>query len=576
MGWTTKTTGYFLFFLFAGFCGLAQNYPRGYFRSPLDIPLYLSGNFGELRSNHFHTGLDIKTEGREGLNVYAIADGWVSRIKISAIGYGNIVYISHPNGYTSAYAHLSDYNLRITDYAKIIQYKQKSFEIDVQVPKGDLPVTKSEVIGFSGNSGGSGGPHLHFEIRDTKTEFAINPLLFGFDVADEVHPSINAYRIYALSKTSSVNRSRSANFAAEGKNGIYEPNRHDSILVYGEIGFAIHASDMLNGSPNKCGIYSVEFFMDDTLVHSQRMEKLDFNLGRYINAHCDFLQFKRNKSNIHKCYQEPNNKLPIYPVSKNRGHVLIKDHKAHPIRFIIKDVYGNTSMISDTVYGNPNPPSLPEHYESYAVEWAWNKKYTPQTPDYAIDFPAENIYRNELIKVYDHGKKDDFYSNLLEFGDDEIAVHGNYQVKLAIKNLPDSLLRYAFLAQLNQSNHISRAAGFKKDAGFISGTAKTFGRFAISLDKNAPTIKSINFEEGKLFAANQNILFAASDYVSGIDSYKLLIDGEWALMRYDAKYHRFSYTIDPNKILPGYHRLEFSVTDGVGNRKTLESNFILR
>lgn len=323
----------------------AQKHPRGYFRSPLDIPLYLSGNFGELRSNHFHTGLDIKTEGREGLNVYATADGWVSRIKVSAVGYGLIVYIDHSNGYTTTYAHLSSFNQRIEDYTRLKQYQLRSFEVDFPVAKGEIPVINSEIIGYSGNSGGSGGPHLHFEIRDSKTELAINPLLFGFDIADDVKPSINSWRAYSLNNNSMVDRSASTVVDVDGKNGRYERTKKDSIFVHGEIGFALHCTDMLSGTANKCGIYSIQFYVDDTLIHQQEMEQLDFNKGRYLNAHTDYKQFKRNKSSIHKCYLEPNNKLTIYPFSKNRGRVIFTDNRPHAIRFVVKDAYGNSSEL---------------------------------------------------------------------------------------------------------------------------------------------------------------------------------------------------------------------------------------
>jgi len=565
-----------LFFLLVLLGSKGQTYPKGYFRSPLDIPLYLSGNFGELRTNHFHTGLDFKTEGREGLLVYATADGWVSRIKVSAFGYGNIVYIDHPNGYTTAYAHLSAFNPQIDAYTKAKHYQLRSFEIDIPVKRGELPVSQSDVIGFSGNSGGSGGPHLHFEIRDTRTELALNPLLFGLDVADNVNPSINGYRIYALTPSSWVNHGRSANIPVEGKLGYYLPEKKDSTFVYGEVGLALHATDMLSGSPNKCGVYNIELFIDDSLVHNQRMEKLDFNLGRYINAHTDYLQFKRHKSNIHKCFLEPNNRLPIYPYSKNRGKIIIRDENPHPVKFVVSDVYGNTSVLHDTIYGRYNGKTLPERYESYTTEWAWNRRYTPQTPDYLIDFPSECLYRNEMIKVFDHGKKEGYYSNLLEFGNDDIPINSSYQVKLAIKDLPDSLAKYAFLAQLNDNNHVSRVAGTKRENGFMKGTAKSFGRFAITLDKNPPVIRPINIEEGKMFDPTDKISFTVTDGMTGIEHYELFIDDSWTLIAYDAKYHRFTYTIDPDKIFPGNHRLHLSVTDGVGNNKTFECNFSLR
>ncbi len=556
---------------------MAQQLEPGYFRSPLDIPLYLSGNFGEMRSNHFHTGLDIKTEGREGLKVYAIADGTISRIKISSGGYGLILYISHPNGYTSAYAHLSRFNNRISDYIKIKQYEKRLSEIDISVPDGELPVSKGEVIAFSGNSGGSGGPHLHFEIRDTKTEQALNPLMFGFDIKDDVKPNIVSWRGYALKPNSSIDKSTSTTINVAGQGGVYSSSRKDSIIVHGEIGFAIHTTDMLNGSANVCGIYSIDFFVDDTLIHQQKMDHLDFNLGRFMNAHCDYKVFRRNKSSIHKCFLEANNKLPIYPYSRNRGKVSFYDDKPHAIRFVVKDVYGNTSIVKDTIYSRSEPFKLaPTKISTTEKTWKWNEQHTISTDNYVIEFPAENLYRNENIKFIDHGVPTGFYSNLIELGDDEIALHSNYVIKLKKKNLPDSLEPFAFIAQVNEKNRILRSAGNKKSGDFLIGSTRNFGRHVIALDQNSPTIKPINIVEGKEFAANEKILFTGSDDLTGIESYNLYIDNTWAMMYYDAKYARFSYTIDPSKILLGNHRLQFVLTDGVGNSRTFECNFVLR
>lgn len=554
----------------------AQYFPRDYFRSPLDIPLYLSGNFGELRSNHFHTGLDIKTDGREGLNVYASADGWVSRIKVSAIGYGMIIYVDHPNGYTSCYAHLSSFNQRIADYTTIKHYQLRSFEVDFPVPAGDIPVAKGEIIGYSGNSGGSGGPHLHFEIRDSKTELALNPLLFGFDIQDDVKPGINAWRAYALNNYSSVNGSGSVAAPVDGRDGDFHPHKKDSVFVHGEVGFALHATDMLTGSGNKCGVYSIELFVDDTLVHRQQMDRLDFNKGRYVNAHTDYKQFQRSKSSIHKCYLEPNNKLPIYPISINRGHVFFSDDKAHAIRFVVKDAYGNTSILQDTVYSTSQPLKNSRISDQYLQEWAWNKAYYPQTADYAFEFPAENIYRNEVIRVTDRGHSPSYHSHVVEIGDDDIPVHANYKIKLDRSDVPDSLLPFVFVAQLNGNNRIVRSAGNKRDGNWITGTAKAFGKFALAIDSVSPTISPVNIAEGKEFDVYQTFSFNASDALTGIAKYDLYIDNNWALIAYDAKYDRFTYTIDPNKILPGIHRLQFVVTDEVGNSRTFECNFLLR
>ncbi len=333
---------------------------------------------------------------------------------------------------------------------------------------------------------------------------------------------------------------------------------------------------MLSGSANKCGIYSIELYVDDSLIQHQQMDKLDFNKGRFINCHTDFRQFQRAKSSIHKCYLEPNNKLPIYPVSQNRGKLSFRDNKAHPIRFVVKDVYGNTSVLNDTVYSTVAQPARVKAKPETEKEWAWNRRYNPKTADYEIDFPAECLFRNEPVKISDKPGTPNLYSRIVIFGDDEIAMNGSYTIKLNRRNLPDSLLPFAFVAQLNENNRITRMAGNKRDATSIGGTARTFGRFAIAIDTVSPTISPVNIAEGKEFYPLQTISFSSSDALTGIEAYNLYIDNTWALISYDAKYDRFSYTIDPGKILPGVHRLQFVVTDGVGNSRTFECNFLLR
>ena len=237
-------------------CFGQEKYPQNYFRHPLDIPIFLSGSFGELRSNHFHAGLDIKTQGKEGLNVFATADGYVSRIKVQQFGYGKAIYIAHPNGYTTVYGHLSKFADEIEDYVRAIQYKKENYATgNLYFKKDKFPVKKGEIIAYSGDTGGSGGPHLHYEIRDTETEHVINPLLFGVKVKDTQAPIFKALKVYALSSDARINQQR-INFQIPIKNidkGNYVADRITASAV---IGFGVSVFDRFNQMPNKNGVYS--------------------------------------------------------------------------------------------------------------------------------------------------------------------------------------------------------------------------------------------------------------------------------------------------------------------------------
>ncbi|MGL5889408.1 MAG: M23 family metallopeptidase, partial [Bacteroidia bacterium] len=247
------------------------NYPKNYFQTPIDAPLLLAGNFGELRPNHFHAGIDITTQGKEGIAIFAAAEGYVSRIRISPFGYGKALYITHPNGYTTVYGHLRNFNKDIGMYAERNQYEAELFEIDITVPPGALPVKKGEIIARSGNTGGSGGPHLHFEIRDTKTEDALNPLLFGLPVADKVAPTIVRVAIIPLDANARVNgKNQKKYIALKSLKGIFVPATAADTLprISGRIGFAVDAYDKESTPHGKNGVYGIRLSINGSDVYA--------------------------------------------------------------------------------------------------------------------------------------------------------------------------------------------------------------------------------------------------------------------------------------------------------------------
>src|SRR5690606_21178437 len=306
-----------LFFLFftSTILSAQNNYPQDYFGSPLEIPLILSGNFAELRSNHFHSGLDLKTQQRIGLKVLAAADGYVSRIKIQHYGYGKTLYVTHPNGYTTVYAHLSEYSSIIEAYVKKHQYEVESYEIEMFPATGELLVSKGELIAYSGNTGGSGGPHLHFEIRD-KDELPMNPLLFGYDIKDTSKPVISSLYVYPLGEGSSVNNSlrRQKLKLTLLKNGDYGA---ESVTALGDIGFAINTFDRQDLAANANGVYNIQTFINGSQNFEVDFRKFSFDETNRLNRFIDYEHFKTAKERIQKLFNDNNDLSILKSINNN-------------------------------------------------------------------------------------------------------------------------------------------------------------------------------------------------------------------------------------------------------------------
>ena len=321
-------------------------YPKNYFRSPIDFPITLAGGFADIRRNHFHSGIDVRTGGEEGKPVYAVADGTVSRINISSTGFGKAIYITHPNGYVSVYGHLKKLNGAIGNWIREQQYRKESFELDIPVDPGVLKVKKGDVIAYSGNTGLSEGPHLHFEIRDAATQEIINPMLFGLPFRDTAPPKIYNVRIYPFDDESMVNSGRSPLTLAVNGSGECKLISKDTVKVSGNIIFGIQALDFSNDTGSRDGIESIELFVDTACCFSQKFDRFAFAETRYANSELDFPQVVRNGQRIMRCYIAPNNKLSMYGKGSNRGIVNFNDTKVHKVQFILKDAFGNSSRLT--------------------------------------------------------------------------------------------------------------------------------------------------------------------------------------------------------------------------------------
>jgi len=568
--------------LLAFFCWISAvsgqtDYPQDYFRSPLDIPMYLAGNFGEIRSNHFHAGLDIKTESVVGKTVYAVADGYVSRIKISHGGYGKALYITHPNGFTSVYGHLQKFSPEIEAFIRVAQYRKKSFTIELFPGESALKVSKSDVVAFAGNTGGSGGPHLHFEIRDTESEYPLNPLLFGFDIKDDITPIITRIAIYPLDDTSHVNGgNKPVRIGTYGKYGRFTLGIPQPAKVHGRIGFGIETFDRLNGYNNRCGVFSIDLSVDSIRHYYHELEKFSFDESRYINSHVDFYQWKRYSRRVQRSFLQPNNQLQIYKEYKDRGAVTFNDNDAHALAYTIRDAYGNTSTLKFQVQSTSASKSFPAiSPDSYTELFPHGKANYFENEFVRVKIPADALYDDLPFRFKKSAAVKKGICPVFHIHDIYSPLHKAMQVSIHLPNLPKKHQKKALIVSLQEDKQFLSAEGGQFEDGWVTVRTRSMGPYTVMLDTIAPTIKGLNISPNKNIAGAETIQIKIHDGLSGIGTYNTYIDGKWVLMEYEHKKNRLTHFLEHRPLEKGKHHLKLEVTDKCGNMRTYEVSFLI-
>ena len=570
--------------MFASFTQvIAQaSYPKDYFRPPLGIRLLLAGTFGEIRANHFHSGIDIKTGGVEGSPVYAVADGYVSRIKVSGSGFGHALYVTHPNGYVSVYGHLSKYNKNIEKLVKDFQYRKESFEVELFPAAGEIPVKKGDIIAYSGNSGSSAGPHLHFEIRDAASEKPINPLLFGYDVKDQFRPRITLLKIYPEDENALINGNhRTYTYPVEGWGEEHRINTSQPIRLSGNISFAIQDSDQQNDTDNKNGPYSTALYIDKKLVYEYKMETFAFDESRYINSLLDYAECMKSGAILQRTKIDPGNKLGIYDVRGNHGTFLFTDTLQHLITYEVKDVPGNTAVLSFKVKSEKSSQqSAISSQQSTAngqrptANFNYNSSNHFETASVILDAPSGCFYDSFVFK-YDSARRiAGTYSMVHKIHDKYTPVQDDMTLSIKPQNLPEKLRAKALIVKISDDGKsFTSAGGNWENTGFVTAKIREFGDYSVSVDTIPPKITAINPESFKNLAGQKMIKFTISDELSGIASYRGTLNGKWVLMEYDPKNDLLYYTIDEH--LPvGQSSFSLEVIDGKGNRKVYSAKLV--
>lgn len=529
---------------------------------PMKIKPVVSGSFGEIRSNHFHSGLDLTTNGKTGYRIYASDSGSVSRIKVSAGGYGKALYIDHPSGHTTVYAHLERYAGRIDSIVRAKQYQQQSFAVEMFFKKGELKVERGEVVGYSGNSGSSGGPHLHYEIRDKATQKPIDPLLFRSDISDDVKPQIQGLKFYPLSADASVKGAvEEQYFPTVHYNGQFHPKGWKEIRVHGIIGIGVQVLDYYSDSWRKCGVRSIELYANDSLVYHSDIKEFSFAETRYLNAHIDYAEKKRTGKVIQRSYVLPNNRLSIYKV-KNQYSIEVLPQERYDMKYVIKDVSGNSSVLTFSLLGEEPYTGQVESLGFKVLNC--NRSYSIDTLGLRIEIPSKTLYEDASLLVHQNDSIENLISPVYSIGDDHIPLHKFIKLSLPV---PDSLMQWKdklCVLGLTASNKTYYRGG-KYDQGYVTMSTRNFGRIALGMDTIAPKIKVRKAPPSNNYSSRKSLELIISDDLSGVNSYNCWINGKWALFEYDAKRKMLIGTFKYMDYKKGLNVLEVEVKDAKGN-----------
>ena len=556
----------FLFLSIAVACVHAQEYPTDYFAQPMTIAVNMAGDFAEIRSNHFHSGLDLRTDGKEGAKVYAPADGYVSRINISAWGGGKVLYITHPNGYKTVYMHLSAFCGTIGEYVRNYQYANKVYAFDVELPKDSIRVHKGDVVALSGNTGGSAGPHLHYEIRRAEDDQPINPLYFGLKYEDRVAPIIDNIKVYSATEHGYVGKGRREVTLAERKRKgkSYVTVKTDTVAVCGRFYTGIYTYDRMEPSArNRNGVESIDLYVDGVLFWHYNVGTFLFSETRAINAIIDYPQFRRTGEYYILTRHLRGNRNSFGHATNGTGYMEFADGGLHRLEYRVSDYKGNTTRRVFFVRGTAAQAATDSAGGDHAKRpISYYKRFTMLENGFRVVINPGTIYENDYI-VHRVQRDAAGLTEQHTIGLERHALppHEPILVAMPIPDKVDSETRDKLVIVCVDGKRCT-ACPTRIEGTTLCATSRSFGGFAVRLDTVAPTVKAVNFAEGKAFSGRQ-LTVKIGDDLSGVEKYECILNGEWALAEHDGK--TSSLAVDATLMRRGLNSVTFRVTDAVGN-----------
>ena len=525
------------------------------FHTPIDAPFDLSGTFGEFRSR-FHTGIDFKSRGVQGQKIFSIEDGFVSRIEVNTYGYGKVIYIDHPNGYTSVYAHLRNFSPELNTYIKSELYKSQKNSIKKFPKKNEFIISKGSLIGYSGNTGRSFGPHLHFEIRVTKNQDAINPLMFNYKYIDQERPIIRG--LYIINEENSLVKKLPMRKKISKLN---DSTYISEIIEYnGKIGLGLDIYDIqYKNLYNQNGIYKVELFIDSILSYSYQMDKIKFSENHFKKIMYDYQSLIERNKKVLKIYTPRNSNLSFLKKNSFDGIINSEDFKDSSITIKISDWNKNSSYLKFKI---KSIDSKIKESPSEGIEILTTQNYTLNKNSSIIEIGKNTFYDDLLLNI-------SYESDTLNLGEEKNPFRSSIKIKLPHRIIDTMRLRQSFVGKI-VNNRVSYLSS-KKDDSFIFTNTSSLGKYTVSIDTLKPEIRSINFKNNSNVKGKNTLRLRLKDELSGIKNYSSYLNGNWVLFEYEPKSNLIFHDLSDGVIKDGENELIIKYEDGVGNKGVYKS-----
>ena len=555
--------------------------------NPFEFPMQLSGGFCDLRANHYHAGIDFRTKSSEGHAMHAVLRGYISRVSVSPWGYGLAIYVTHPDdSLITVYGHLQRYTYRIAEFVKKKQYEKESYNVDIQFEPGALPVKQGDLIGYSGNSGSSGGPHLHFEVRDMRTNELIDPLVFYKSrIPDTRKPIVRGLKIYPIEGKGMVNGSNKKKDIEFKLDKNENPVIAGTIEAWGEVGLAVRAIDRMDGTGFTYGIKDILQTVDGVETYRSYTDRFSLDESKYINSYTDYEEWSEKRTFYIKTFVDPGNNTQ-FVASRNSGKIKIDEERIYNVVITLTDTYGNSCKVPVKIKGKKQDITPPDTTGTRLMRWYDYNSFSAK--GLQITIPRNSLYNSVYMHYSAIPAKESSATKKTSASAEPSSTRAFFSSIHILHKTPVPLhnpallsihLDSSFMSVNTEQLGIVRLSGPNGRMSWIGGTYRDewidaeineLGSYTVACDTTPPVIRPV--DPGK-WREKKRISFLITDNLSGISTYRGEINGKYALFEYDGKRTLITYDFDDERLHPGYHRLKLTVTDGCGNQSFYEHSF---